>query len=89
MQMMESKMTKMLLLLCTTAAVAAGGALILKAEATPLAGATSSFAVINSYSTAQKVGCMFGTHRCPAGTKWLVLSIRVQPGKPVFAGLAS
>ena len=70
MQMMESKMTRMLLLLCTTAAVAAGGALILKAEATPLAGATSSFAVIKSYSTAQKVGCMFGTHRCPAGTKW-------------------
>jgi hypothetical protein len=34
MQMMESKMTKMLLLLCTTAAVAAGGDLESRSNAT-------------------------------------------------------
>ena len=68
--MMESKMTKMLLVLCMTAAATVGGVLIWKAEATPLAGATTSLAVLKNYSTFQKAGCMFGTHRCPAGTKW-------------------
>ena len=68
--MMESKMTKMLLVLFMTAAATVGGVLIWKAEATPLAGATTSLAVLKSYSTFQKAGCMFGTHRCPAGTKW-------------------
>ena len=57
-------MTKMLIALCMAAAVTVGGVLIWEAEATPLAGVTSSFAVIRSYSTVEKVGCMFGTDRC-------------------------
>ena len=63
-------MTKLLLVLCMTAAVTVAGVLMWKAEATPLTGATNSLAVIKSYSAVQKAGCMFGTHRCPAGTKW-------------------
>lgn len=41
-----------------------------RTEATPLAGAFDSLAVIKGYSAVQKAGCMFGTSRCPAGTKW-------------------
>jgi hypothetical protein len=67
---MEKKMTKMLLVLSLTAAATVGGILMWKAEATPLAGAASSLAAVKSYSTIQKAGCMFGTRRCPAGTKW-------------------
>ena len=63
-------MFKSLLALCLAAAVTIGLVAIWKAEATPLAGATGSLAVIKTYSDLQKVGCMFGTRRCPAGTKW-------------------
>jgi hypothetical protein len=41
-----------------------------RTEATPLAGAVDSLDVIKGYSVVQKAGCMFGTSRCPAGTKW-------------------
>ena len=41
----------------------------LKTEATPLTGAANSLAVLKTYSAVQKAGCMFGTSRCPAGTK--------------------
>ena len=42
----------------------------LKTEATPMLGAGDSLAVLKSFSTVHKAGCMFGTTRCPAGTKW-------------------
>jgi hypothetical protein len=82
-------MTKMLLVLCMTAAVTVGGVLIWEAQATPLTGVTSSFAVIKSYSTVQKVGCIFGTHAVLRTPNGLVLSIRAQRAKRVFADLAS
>jgi hypothetical protein len=63
-------MTKLLVVLCLTCAVTIAGVLMWKAEATPLTGAASSLAVIKGYSAVQKTGCMFGTHRCAAGTKW-------------------
>ena len=63
-------MTNYLLVLGMTSAMTLAGVLMWKAEATPLAGATNSLAVIKSYSAVQKAGCMFGTRRCPAGTKW-------------------
>ena len=40
-----------------------------KTEATPVLGAGDSFAVLKSFSAVQKAGCIFGTSRCPAGTK--------------------
>jgi hypothetical protein len=63
-------MTKYLLVLGMTSAMMLAGVLMWKAEATPLAGASTSLAVIKSYSAVQKAGCVFGTSRCPAGTKW-------------------
>ncbi|MCJ7597086.1 MAG: hypothetical protein MUO41_00355 [Methyloceanibacter sp.] len=63
-------MTKLLLVLGMTSAMTLAGVLMWQAEATPLAGATNSLAVIKSYSTVQKAGCMFGTRRCAAGTNW-------------------
>ena len=62
-------MTKSLLVLGMTSAMILAGVLMWKAEATPLAGATNSLAMIKSYSAVQKAGCMFGTSRCPAGSK--------------------
>ena len=63
-------MTKLLVVLCLTCAVTVAGALMWKAEATPLSASASSLAAIKGYSAVQKAGCVFGTHRCPAGTKW-------------------
>ena len=62
----------MLVVLCLTCAVTVAGVSMWKAEATPLTGAAQEFplAVIKGYSAVQKAGCMFGTHRCAAGTKW-------------------
>ena len=74
-------MNKMLLVLWMTTAVTVGGVLIWQAEATPLAGAASSLAVVNGHSTIEKAGCMFGTHRCPAGTKWACVTHPRTPGK--------
>jgi hypothetical protein len=62
-------MTKFLLVLCMTTVVTAAGLLVWRAEATPLTGA-DSLTAIRGHQAVQKVGCMFGTHRCPAGTKW-------------------
>ena len=63
-------MTKLVLILCLTCAVTIAGALTWKAEATPLTGTASSLAVIKGFSAVQEAGCVFGTHRCPADTKW-------------------
>jgi hypothetical protein len=63
-------MSKLILVLCMTFVVTGAGALMWKAEATPLNSAAGSLAVIKGYSAVQKAGCMFGTRRCPAGTKW-------------------
>ena len=60
-------MTKLSLASCMTAAVTVGGVLIWEAQATPLTGVTSSFAVIKSYSTVQKVGCIFRTSSLSGG----------------------
>jgi hypothetical protein len=54
------------------------GALTWKASATPLGNAVGSLAVIEGYSAVQKAGCMFGTHRCPAGTKWVCTKYSAQ-----------
>ena len=62
-------MTKYLFVLGLTSALTLAGVLMWKAEATPLAGAGNSLAMIKSYSAVQKAGCMFGTSRCPAGSK--------------------
>ena len=63
-------MTKSLFVLGLTSALTLAGVLMWKAEAMPLAAAGNSLAVIKSYSAVQKAGCMFGTRRCPSGTKW-------------------
>jgi hypothetical protein len=52
------------------AAALAGGLPTWRAEAAPLAQAADSLAVLRGHSPVQQVGCMFGTTRCPAGTKW-------------------
>jgi hypothetical protein len=67
---MEAAMTRLQLAFSLIAAVAIAGLLIWKAEATPLTGALATHAVPGGYSAVQKAGCMFGTHRCAAGTKW-------------------
>ena len=54
-----------------TAALMVAGVLMWKAEASPLTGAADSLAVIRGYSAVHKTGCIFGTSRCPAGTKWV------------------
>jgi hypothetical protein len=59
------------LFLCVTVATTNAGGAMWKAEATPLTGATDSLAVIKGYSAIHKTSCMFGTPRCPAGTKWV------------------
>jgi hypothetical protein len=64
-------MTRLLLVLSMTAAVTIAGLLMWRAEATPLTGALDTHLVTGASSAVQKVGCMFGTHRCPAGTKWV------------------
>jgi hypothetical protein len=64
-------MTKLRLILLVMAAVMVAGLSTWKAGATPLTGTVDSLAVIKGYSTVQKAGCMFGTSRCPAGSKWV------------------
>jgi hypothetical protein len=59
------------LFLCVTAATTIAGVVMWKAEATPFTGAADSLAVIKSYSAIHRTSCMFGTTRCPAGTKWV------------------
>ena len=61
-------MTRLQLALSLIAAVTVAGLLMWKAEATPLTGALATHAVTGGYSAVQKAGCMFGTHRCAAGT---------------------
>jgi hypothetical protein len=52
----------------------------LKTEATPLVGAGDTLAVLKTYSTVQKAGCIFGTSRCPAGTKWACVKTKSTAG---------
>jgi hypothetical protein len=63
-------MTKTFAVLGMTVAVAVAGAGLLSANASPLTPAASSLAVLKGYSTVEKAGCIFGTRRCKAGTKW-------------------
>ena len=52
----------------------------LKTEATPMLGAGDSLAVLKSFSTVQKAGCIFGTSRCPAHTKWACVKTKSTAG---------
>jgi hypothetical protein len=63
-------MTRLKFALGVAAAMIVGTLLILRAEATPLTRAVDSLAAIKGYSSVQQAGCIFGTSRCPAGTKW-------------------
>ena len=86
---MESNMTRGCLFCECHEAVTVGEVLIWKAEATPLAGATTSLAFSKIIQLFKRRGA------CPARTavlrapNGLVLSIRAQLGKRAFAGLAS
>lgn len=62
---------RIVLLLGMTVAMTLAGVMMWRAEATPLTGAADSLAVIRGYSTLHQTGCIFGTTRCPAGTKWV------------------
>ena len=61
---------KLVLFVGVIAAMLSAGLLMWKAEATPLAGSVEPFTV-KSVSPVLEAGCMFGTSRCPAGTKWV------------------
>jgi hypothetical protein len=62
-------MKQLALFTTVIAAMLFAGVLVWKAEATPLTGSVAPFAA-KSYSPVLKAGCVFGTTRCPAGTKW-------------------
>jgi hypothetical protein len=62
-------MTGLRFVVGVAAAAIVGGFLMLRAEATTLTGAVNSLAVFKGYSSVQQAGCIFGTSRCPAGTK--------------------
>jgi hypothetical protein len=64
-------MTGLRFVVCVAAAAIVGGFLMVRAEATPLTGVVDSLAVLKTYSQLQQTGCIFGTSRCPAGTKWV------------------
>lgn len=64
-------MNSLKLVLCATAAVLVAGFLVWKAEATPLTGSVDPSALGGTYLPVVKAACMFGTTRCPAGTKWM------------------
>ena len=61
-------MTRLPLVVSLAAAVTIAGVALWKADAGPLT--VGSIAEMKGYSPVLKAGCMFGTHRCPASTKW-------------------
>ena len=63
-------MKQLALFTTVIAAMLFAGVLVWKAEATPLTGSVEPFAA-KSHSLVQNASCMFGTTRCPAGTKWM------------------
>ena len=63
-------MTGIRVILSLAAAVMLAGLLVLKADATPLISVVQSPVSAGSHSAVEQVGCIFGTRRCPAGTKW-------------------
>ncbi len=70
--------------LCAAAAVLLGGVLVLKAQATPLTGAVDAATLGAIHSPVLKAACMFGTSRCPAGTKWSCSSTHGPNGERKF-----
>ena len=62
-------MKQLALFTTVIAAMLFAGVLVLKAEATPLTGSVEPAA--KNHSLVQNASCMFGTTRCPAGTKWM------------------
>jgi len=61
-------MTRLPLIVSLAALVTIAGVALWKADAGPLT--VGSIAAMKGYSPVLKAGCMFGTHRCPVGTKW-------------------
>jgi hypothetical protein len=61
-------MTRFMSVVGVAAVLIAGSLPIWKAEATSVTPAP--VAGLKGYSPVQQVGCIFGTSRCPAGTKW-------------------
>jgi hypothetical protein len=62
-------MTKTFAVLSIVAVLVAGMGL-LSASASPVTPAANWLAVLKGYSAVEKAGCIFGTRRCKAGTKW-------------------
>ncbi len=69
-------MTKLLLILSAILALTVVGTNEWKAESAPITGTANSLALIQNYSQLQKVGCIFGTRRCAAGTKWVCTALK-------------
>ena len=63
-------LTKTFAVLGMTIAIMVAGAGLLSANAGPLTGVPDALAVLKRYSTVETAGCIFGTRRCEAGTKW-------------------
>ena len=64
-------MKQLALFTTVIAAMLFAGVLVWKAEATPLTGSVRAARAAKSHSLVQNASCMFGTTRCPAGTKWM------------------
>jgi len=64
-------MKQLAFVMTVIAAMLFAGVLVWKAEATPLSGSVDPLTVTKSHSLVQNAACMFGTTRCPAGTKWM------------------
>jgi hypothetical protein len=63
-------MTKLKLVLAMATIVIGSALMMWQVEATPLTQAADSLGGLKAYSSVQQAGCIFGTSRCPAGTKW-------------------
>jgi hypothetical protein len=77
----EAIMTRVRSILTVAAAMMIAGLFILKADATPLTSAANAPALTGAHSAVEPVGCMFGTRRCPAGTKWICTHYPAAAGK--------
>jgi hypothetical protein len=77
-------MTRLKLVLYATTAVLIAWMLVWKAEATPLTAALDPLALSKTHFPVQKAGCVFGTSRCPAGTKWSCSSTTGPNGERKF-----
>lgn len=74
-------MRKLALAVAAATLFAIVGSVSWQSEATTLTSGASALAVLKGYSTAEKVGCVFGTSRCPAGTKWQCIRTAAPAGE--------